>query len=313
MSHWSVQGKVAVVTGAARGLGAELARQLSARGARLALVGLETDELDRLAAELPRSAAFGADVTDCQALGRVADEVRDRMGSADILVANAGVAAAGPFRRSDPVSYDRVIEVNLLGSVRTVRVFLPQLLDTGGYILQIASVAALLPVPMMSAYCASKSGVEAMAHALRIELAEFGVDVGVAYLSWVDTDMVRGADSVPALATMRARMPAPFNRTYPADEAIGRLVSGIERRHAQIWFPGWVRLLVPVRGFIPRFNRLLMRREAAALDAQLDDGPIDLADRTGPTGLLGPGGAAANQAAPLHSNLDAYPAFAEKG
>lgn len=200
-------GTVAVVTGAARGVGASLARQLSARGARVALLGLEPDELAAVSAQCPGSAWWEVDVTDGQALVRTAAEVAQRLGPAGIVVANAGIASAGPLLLADPTSYDAVIEVNLLGSVRTVRAFLPQVVQTRGYVLQVASLAALVPIPAMSAYCASKSGAEAFAHSLRGELRHHGVAVGVAYLSWTDTDMVRGADARPALGSMRARLP----------------------------------------------------------------------------------------------------------
>lgn len=100
-----------------------------------------------------------------------------------------------------------MIEVNLLGSVATARAFLPALAESGGYLLQIASLAAMTPAPLMSAYCASKSGVEAFAHALRAEVAHQGVKVGVGYLSWTDTDMVRGADQDVVLRQMRSRLP----------------------------------------------------------------------------------------------------------
>jgi short-subunit dehydrogenase len=104
-----------------------------------------------------------------------------------------------------------VIEVNLLGSVATARAFLPALLAAEGYFLQVASLAAIAPAPLMGAYCASKAGVEAFAHALRAEVAHQGVDVGVAYLTWTDTDMVRAADAdeVPRRGTGSGGLAAP--------------------------------------------------------------------------------------------------------
>ena len=113
-------------------------------------------------------------------LAAVAREVADRFSRVDAVVANAGIASGGPLLLADPASFDRVIEVNLLGSVRTARAFLPALVASQGYYLQIASAAAFVPLPMMAAYCASKSGVEAFAHAVRTEVAHHGVDVGVA-------------------------------------------------------------------------------------------------------------------------------------
>lgn len=156
MSRVSLEGQVAVVTGAARGVGKLLARKLSARGARVALVGLEAGELKDVASRLHTECEhWYADVTDHEAMTRVAREVKERFGKVDIVVANAGVAAGGPFLDSDPVAWQRVIEVNLVGGAVTARAFLPVLMESRGYFLQIASLAAITPAPMMSAYCAS--------------------------------------------------------------------------------------------------------------------------------------------------------------
>jgi NAD(P)-dependent dehydrogenase (short-subunit alcohol dehydrogenase family) len=248
----SLRGQVVVVTGAARGVGALLARKLAARGARPALVGLEPDELKAVAEDIGPDAAFwAADVTDHDAMARVAEEVVGRFGTVDVVVANAGVATGGPFLDSDPAVFERVIRVNLLGSVTTARAFLPALLDSKGYLLQIASLAAIAPAPMMTAYCASKSGVEAFAHCLRGEVGYQGVKVGVGYLSWTDTDMVRGADEDDVMREARARLPWPANRTYPLDPAVDRIVAGIERRSAHVYAQWWLRGTQSVRGYLP--------------------------------------------------------------
>jgi short-subunit dehydrogenase len=166
-------------------------------------------------------------------------------------VANAGVATGGPFLDTDADVFDRVIHVNLLGSIATARAFLPALLVSRGYLLQIASLAALTPAPMMAAYCASKSGVEAFAHSLRAEVGYQGVKVGVGYLSWTDTDMVRGADQDEALREMRAKLPWPTNRTYPLEPAVERIAAGIVRRSPHVYGQWWLRGMQPVRGLLP--------------------------------------------------------------
>lgn len=142
----SLEGQVIVVTGAARGVGELLARKLSARGAKLALVGLEPDELKKVSERLhSESDHWFADVTDHEAMARVAQEVKQRFGKIDVVVANAGVAAGGPFVDSDPDAWRRVIEVNLIGGAVTGRAFLPVLMESRGYFLQIASLAAMTP------------------------------------------------------------------------------------------------------------------------------------------------------------------------
>ena len=278
-------GQVAVVTGAARGLGAALARSLAARGARTALLGLEPGELAKVAADCgPDTAWWEVNVTDQEALRTVAGEAAARFGRIDVVVANAGVATGGPFIESDPATFDRVIEVNLLGSIATARAFLPHLVDSRGYLLQIASLAALTPAPLMAAYCASKSGVEAFAHCLRAEVAGQGVGVGVAYLSWTDTDMVRGADRHEGLAKLRASLPFPLNRTYPLASAVARLTDGIARRAHHVYGQPWLRLMQPVRGGVPTVLGLAGPRRLARFQAEIASG--------GEIGLVGAGGAA---------------------
>ena len=293
----TLDGQVVVVTGAARGLGAALAERLAARGARLALVGLEPAELAAVAAASgPAATAWRVDVTDSDALATVAASVLERFGRVDMVIANAGIAAGGTLRVSDAATYDRVIEVNLLGSVRTARAFLPALIDSRGYLLQIASAAALFPTPGMSAYGASKAGVEAFAHALAAEVAGHGVDVGVAYLSWTDTDMVRGAAAVGGFDAARSKLPPPLGRVYPLGPTAERIVAGIERRAPHIYGQGWLRAVLATRAFGPALPRL------AARGGRLDVAATEAAMRaSGPAGLraVGPGGAADAAAAGL--------------
>lgn len=262
--------QVVVVTGAARGVGAALARKLSARGAKVALVGLEPAELKAAAALCgPHASYWEADVTDLDAMTATARAVQDRYGRIDAVVANAGIAIGGPLLDSDHRAFSRVIEVNLLGSVATARAFLPALTESGGYLLQIASLAAMTPAPLMSAYCASKAGVESFAHALRAEVAHQGVQVGVGYLSWTDTDMVRGADQDTVLRQMRARLPWPANKTYPLDPAVDRLVAGIARRSPHVYAQAWLRAMQPVRGILPGLIAAVGSRDVARLAPQL--------------------------------------------
>ncbi|MBB1243918.1 SDR family oxidoreductase [Streptomyces durbertensis] len=287
MSRTVLDGQVVVVTGAARGVGELLARKLAARGARLALVGLEPEELKRVCAALPTdSDHWHADVTDHVAMAEVAQEVKARFGKVDVVIANAGVAQGGPFADSDPAAWRRVVEVNLIGSAVTGRAFLPLLTESRGYLLQIASLAAITAAPMMTAYCASKSGVEAFAHSLRAEVAHRGVKVGVAYLSWTDTDMVRGADEDEVLRDVRRRLPWPANKTYELSPAVDRIVSGVERRAAHVYAQWWLRGMQPIRGYLPSFIGVFGPRQLAGVQEKL-------AGRGGaPRGLVGAGGAA---------------------
>jgi NAD(P)-dependent dehydrogenase (short-subunit alcohol dehydrogenase family) len=211
------------------------------------------------------------------------------------VVANAGIAIGGLFADADPAEFDRVIEVNLVGSAVTARAFLPALAAARGYLLQIASLAAMAPAPLMAAYCASKAGVEALAHVLRAEVAHQGIGVGVAYLSWTDTDMVRGADHDEVLREMRARQPWPASQTAPLGPAVERLADGIARRSAHIYGQPWTRVMqwLP-RGLLPS----LLARGGSAEIARV--APRLAATAAGRQRPVGPGGLAGSAASAVH-------------
>src|SRR5215217_5943061 len=248
MLDWTTRGKTVLITGAARGLGAETARRVAARGASVALVGLEPDELQRVAAQCGSNAAwFECDVTETEALERAVQGTIDRFGGIDVVMANAGIATGGMVRSTDPAAFERTIEINLLGVWRTVRACLPHVIERQGYVLVIASLAAAVHGPGMAAYSASKAGAEAFADSLRVEVKRLGVDVGVGYFSFIDTDMVRGADAHPSIGHFRKDAPWPFSKTYPLSQAGQAIADGIEQRRRWVVVPRWGRALLVLR------------------------------------------------------------------
>lgn len=248
--NYPVAGKVVFITGGARGIGAEAARQLVAKGARVALVGLEPDALAERAAELgdDRAIWFEADVSDLDALRAAAQGTVERFGGIDVTVANAGIAAATPLLDGSPEVFDAIVRVNLSGSYRTLVATLPHVTARGGYVLQVASLAAALHAPMMGAYSATKAGVEAMANALRPEIAGTGAKVGVAYFGFIDTDMVRKGFDSPAGRGFAEKMgPMGPNHSIPVAKAGRAIVRGIERRARQVYAPRRVKALLLTR------------------------------------------------------------------
>lgn len=287
-----ISGQVVFVTGAARGIGAAAARQLAARGAKVALVGLEPEELAQVAAQCgPDAAWFEADVTDAAALERAVQGTVERFGGIDVVIANAGIATGGTVRTIDPAAWERVVEVNLLGSWRTVRATLPHVIERRGYVLQVASVAAIAHAPFMSAYCASKAGVEAFADCLRTEVAHLGVDVGVAYFSWIDTDMVRGADERPGIGTMRKRIAGPMSRTYPLSDVAEAVADGVERRARHVVVPRWVKAMLLLRGPLATLADRQGRREVPPVEQEMI-AAIEREGAASATAPVGAGGAA---------------------
>ncbi|MET8412940.1 SDR family oxidoreductase [Streptomyces sp. NPDC005195] len=277
-------GRVAVVTGAARGVGEATSRNLARRGLRVALLGRELESLRCVADSLPTdTCCFEVDVTDEAAMQGAARDVQARLGPASVVVANAGIATAGPFAASDAALFNRVINVNLIGSANTARVFLPQLLLTRGYFLQIASTASFGSSPLMSAYCASKAGAESFAQALRTELRPEGVGVGIAYLHWTGTDMIDDRDNHPVLRALRSHQPAPIRRVHSAEQVAAWLTRGIEHRATSVYAPPWLRLVQPLRPALPMLVSRIAARSLASLPA---------AELRRATGVLGAGGRA---------------------
>jgi len=261
---YPIAGRRILITGGARGIGAETARRLAERGARIALVGLEPQLLAETAARCgPTAAWFEADVTDTPALEAAVEAAAEQLGGIDVVLANAGVAAAGTVRTIDPAAFERTIEVNLLGVWRTVRAALPHVIRSRGYVLPVASVAAAAHAPGMAAYAASKAGVEAFANCLRLEVAHLGVDVGVAYFSWIATDLVLGGESHPAFALFRSKLRGPSATTLPVGDAAEAIVRGIERRSRAVVAPAWVRAFLALRGIAQPLNERDSRRWAS--------------------------------------------------
>ncbi|OBJ73642.1 SDR family oxidoreductase [Mycobacterium sp. 1274756.6] len=270
----SVHGKTVLITGAADGIGAELARRLHARGAQLVLVDLDDTKLTALAGALTgeRVLTAAADVRDLAALQAAAAAAAERFGGLDVVVANAGIIGYGSVSQIDPVAFQRILDVNVVGVFNTVRATLPAVLERRGYLLLVSSLAAYAAAPGLAAYAASKAAVEQLANALRLEVAHRGVAVGSAHMSWIDTAMVR--DSKTDLSTfteMVARLPAPLNRTTSVADCAAAFVDGIERRRRRVNSPRWVgamRWLRPVLS--TRAGEQPVRRFVADLLPRMD-------------------------------------------
>ena len=163
--------KVAVVTGASSGIGAATARALAADGYRVALLARRLDRITTLADELGNGTmAVEADVTDRDSIVAAADRVRRELGTAGVLVNNAGVMLLGPFGSGQRADYRQMIEVNLLGAITATEVFLDQLKNGGGDIVNISSVAGRTARPGNGVSAATKWGINGWSESLRREL-----------------------------------------------------------------------------------------------------------------------------------------------
>ncbi len=183
----SLEGKVAVITGASRGIGAAVARALDAEGVRIGLGSRSGDDLGLDAVARP------CDVRDERQLNALLAATVERFGGLDILVANAGVGAYGSFLELDPAHVEEMIDVNLKGTIYAVRAALPHLLARGGGdIVAVASVAGLRAFPHESVYNASKFGQVGFIRSLDHELREHGIRCTSVCPGGVATDFALG-------------------------------------------------------------------------------------------------------------------------
>lgn len=251
MPAYDLSGRVALVTGAARGIGLGTARALHRRGASVALVDLDAADAERAAAAVgPRAIGLAADVGDAAAVRAAVEQTIERLGGLDVAVANAGISPnARTARVYEPELFERVVDVNLLGVWRTVNAALPHVVERRGQLVLVASIYAFVNGTFVSPYAVSKAGVEQLGRALRVELAPHGVGATVGYFGFVDTDMVRlSVDEDPLGQRFREMIPRPLLKRIGPEAAGEALARGIERRAPRVVAPRRWALLSATRG-----------------------------------------------------------------
>ena len=285
MPPYSLQGKTLFITGGASGIGAEVARQAAAKGAKLALVDVDGEAASRTAAALPNAIGITADVRDYEALEAAVEETIEAFGGIDIAFANAGIEIAHSARAVPLVEMERIADINFTGVFRTVRATLPHVLERRGYVLITASLAAILHAPPLSHYSATKAGVEAFGNALRMEVRHKGVGVGVAYFGFIDTPMVQRGKSDPILAAFEQENGQNFvGKTYPVSGAGAAVVSGMENRARRVMYPRFIRPMFALRSLMPRFlDRAVKPEMVGRLVDELDERDLQRGDAEDPS------------------------------
>jgi NAD(P)-dependent dehydrogenase (short-subunit alcohol dehydrogenase family) len=259
MPVYDLNGKVALVTGAARGIGFETARQLHMRGASVAVIDVNAAEAREAAERIgPRAIGLATDVTDHSAVMQSVAETVERFGGLDVVVANAGIAQKNmaTVRGIGVEEWERVFEVDMLGVWRTVRAALPQIVERQGHIVVTASVYAFVNGVLNTPYAVAKAGVESLGRSLRAELMPLGASASVAYFGWVDTKLVQDAFENNG-DRMQRDLPEFLRKRITPDEAGAAVVRGIEERAPRIFAPKWWRYVSALRGLL---NPLLDRR-----------------------------------------------------
>ena len=266
-------GKTVLITGAARGIGAALAGRAAARGARVALAGLEPKLLAQVADQLgPEHLWVECDVTDPDALAAAVRRVVDTFGGLDVVVANAGIAPLTTVMTSSAHALARTVEVNLIGTMLTAHAALPEVAKRRGHVLLVSSAAAFTVLPGMSAYCASKAGVERFGDALRLEVAHRGVTVASAHPTWIDTDLVRDTEAaLPTFAETRKRLPGPLGAYTSVEACAEALADNLETRGRRVFVPRSVGTVAALRQVVTgALAERVMARAAAAAVPQLE-------------------------------------------
>jgi NAD(P)-dependent dehydrogenase (short-subunit alcohol dehydrogenase family) len=266
VARYELSGRVALVTGGARGIGFATARALIARGANVVIVDQRAEDASAAAAQLHDTNAIGiaGDVTDRGAMQRAVAVAVERFGGVDVVVANAGIAArVATFRASSTETFERVLDVNLMGVYRTVDAALPEIVRRQGHVVLISSIYAFLNGLGEVPYAMSKAAVEQFGRALRVELAQHGASATVVYFGFIDTEMVHhGLDRDPLVKELMSSLPKPLRKRLAPSAAGEAIVRGIERRSPRVFQPRRWAAMSALRGILGPLSDAQLERDA---------------------------------------------------
>ena len=240
----SLEGATVVVTGASRGIGRAVALRAARRGARLGLIARSAGDLEKVKAEIGgTSATATADVGD---RGKVEDAIsalEAALGPTDVLVANAGIGAYGPFADIGVEEVERLVRVNLLGTVYPLKAVLPGMIQRGrGHLVVVSSVAGRFGSPFEAAYAATKFAQTGMAEAMAVELEGRGVGVSIVNPGVVDTDFFEARGHA---------YDRPFPKPISADRVAEAVIGAVESGRSEVFVPRWFKYALAVRHLSP--------------------------------------------------------------
>jgi NAD(P)-dependent dehydrogenase (short-subunit alcohol dehydrogenase family) len=229
-----LKGKAVLVTGASSGIGAELARALSNKGARVSLVARRKELLDQVARALPagRDGALtcAADVGSREQLGQAIEQTVQRFGALDVMINNAATGWFGPTATMPEHEFDRLVRTNVQGLFHAVQLAVPHLKASRGMIVNISSGLSKRALPFLTAYAASKSFMDALSDGLRLELRPYGIRVLTYGPPETDTEMMSAGPRDPAmdLGAMRRR------KLHRPRDVAARILRAIEAERREV-------------------------------------------------------------------------------
>ena len=235
--------KVVFITGASSGIGQALAIELGRRGASLGLLARRAEALQRIAADVEEAGGHAlmlpADVKDAEAVRAAANQLRERFGRIDVLIANAGIGTTTDAAQLSASEFADVINVNVIGAANSVAAVVPEMIRRGqGQLVAISSLAAYRGLPKSGAYCASKAAVSAFFESLRLDLSDKGIDVTIIHPGFIKTPLTEGR---------HAQMPFLME----LDSATRRIVRAIEARRKSYAFPWQLASIVRLGMLLP--------------------------------------------------------------
>jgi len=245
------RGKVAVVTGAASGIGRALSSQLAESGARVWMTDIDEPLLERSAAAIAGDVRTRRlDVTDADEFARVAEEIRQQDERVDLLFNNAGIAVIGHYDQMSMDDINRLIDVNLRGVVHGVQAVYPAMMARrAGHIVNTSSVSGLIAAPGFTMYSATKHAVVGLTRGLRIEAKRYGVQVSCFCPGFIDTELVQNAD-YRGIDGEKARASSPIKFATPQSCAAEAL-AGVAKNKGEIVVTRHAKGMVALQKFAP--------------------------------------------------------------